>query len=442
MKRIFNGSIIDWYSEKEFLETCLKEEKALYILAKKYGVTAKIIKKVLMYLGLTGKSKEECIEDALHGFLNTGPDFPGTTKYLREKLNENIFFGFSDHSAYYILHRDDYINGIIKGQCPDEPWRIKFGEIPEITRRDIKFTVKVCYYKSTRTGEEVWGDRPAQWTKHSWYNHKIKTCIFSEPKVVEEVDRIMLLKFTDKFGDNYDFSLSPNRKKIAVRCKKCGKVFERNRAVLSCDTNSIVCSCRYDTEWFIDKVSKIYPPGVFGYDRLVYNGANKNKKIEVKDLRTGEYFWTSARNFLKGRCLGTTRMSSGERNVYHWLKSAGFVETVDFVRDPYVKCLIGRGSGLTRIDFIIYSHHGKTYWIEYNGKQHYQFLRTFHDTQHDFEVQLERDKEEKEYCETNGIILISIPYTYNTYKKVSEVLKSILIDGQPLNIINQVEVKL
>jgi hypothetical protein len=46
---------------------------------------------------------------------------------------------------------------------------------------------------------------------------------------------------------------------------------------------------------------------------------------------------------------------------------------------------------------------------------------------------------EKEYCETNGIVLISIPYTY---KKVFEVLKSILIDGQPLDIINQVEVKL
>lgn len=46
-------------------------------------------------------------------------------------------------------------------------------------------------------------------------------------------------------------------------------------------------------------------------------------------------------------------------------------------------------------------------------------------------------KNVRKYCKENNIILIEIPYTYNTYEKISEILKRILIGGESPDIITQ-----
>ena len=48
--------------------------------------------------------------------------------------------------------------------------------------------------------------------------------------------------------------------------------------------------------------------------------------------------------------------------------------------------------------------------IEYDGKQHYQFVDTWHENEEVFQKSIQRDKEKTEYCENNGIQLIRIPY--------------------------------
>lgn len=54
-----------------------------------------------------------------------------------------------------------------------------------------------------------------------------------------------------------------------------------------------------------------------------------------------------------------------------------------------------------------------------------------------YKKQLKRDENVRKYCKENNIILIEIPYTYNTYEKISEVLKRILIEGESPDIITQ-----
>jgi hypothetical protein len=49
--------------------------------------------------------------------------------------------------------------------------------------------------------------------------------------------------------------------------------------------------------------------------------------------------------------------------------------------------------------------------FEYDGKQHYHFVRYFHRTKQGFENQKERDARKDRLCEENGVILIRIPYT-------------------------------
>lgn len=56
--------------------------------------------------------------------------------------------------------------------------------------------------------------------------------------------------------------------------------------------------------------------------------------------------------------------------------------------------------------------------IEYDGKQHFNFVGTWHQTKEQFELAIQRDKEKTEYCEKHNIRLIRIPY-YD-YDKLNE----------------------
>lgn len=49
--------------------------------------------------------------------------------------------------------------------------------------------------------------------------------------------------------------------------------------------------------------------------------------------------------------------------------------------------------------------------LEYNGKQHYEFVPKFHNTKNDFYNQKYRDEIKKRLCFKNGIDLIEVPYT-------------------------------
>ena len=64
--------------------------------------------------------------------------------------------------------------------------------------------------------------------------------------------------------------------------------------------------------------------------------------------------------------------------------------------------------------------------IEYDGKQHFNFVGTWHQTQEEFERAIQRDKEKTEYCKQNNIKLIRIPY-YDYDKLNEDYLNSLII---------------
>lgn len=65
--------------------------------------------------------------------------------------------------------------------------------------------------------------------------------------------------------------------------------------------------------------------------------------------------------------------------------------------------------------------------IEYDGKQHFNFVGTWHETKEEFERAIQRDKEKTEYCIKNDIKLIRIPY-YDYDKLNEEYLKGIIAE--------------
>lgn len=60
--------------------------------------------------------------------------------------------------------------------------------------------------------------------------------------------------------------------------------------------------------------------------------------------------------------------------------------------------------------------------IEYNGIQHYQFVRVFHKDFKNFRLQQYRDYVKEQVCKENGVKLITVPYSV----KIEEMEKYIL----------------
>ena len=71
-----------------------------------------------------------------------------------------------------------------------------------------------------------------------------------------------------------------------------------------------------------------------------------------------------------------------------------------------------------------------TYWIEYNGEQHYNYCPHLKDDINDFFSQLKRDEYVYEYCKRNNITLIELPWTLKS-TEITAILEDILINNIP-----------
>lgn len=61
--------------------------------------------------------------------------------------------------------------------------------------------------------------------------------------------------------------------------------------------------------------------------------------------------------------------------------------------------------------------------FEYNGPQHYKFIKHYHKTFQSFVDQLTRDEIKKDLCDKKDIILIIIPYNIKPNKMQDYIIK-------------------
>ena len=78
------------------------------------------------------------------------------------------------------------------------------------------------------------------------------------------------------------------------------------------------------------------------------------------------------------------------------------------------------------------------YVIEYNGKQHTDYIKLFHKNYNDYVRQVNRDNFLKELCKQNGWKLLNISYKDNN--RIPEILKAFFEEGK--DITTKVEPKL
>lgn len=200
-----------------------------------------------------------------------------------------------------------------------------------------------------------------------------------------------------------------------------------------------------EIEEIIEKAVKIHG-NLYDYSKVEY--INSSTPVLIMDTETGDEFYQVPRDHLGGNGNPNRHDSFGERIIKTWLKNNISKNCWD--REKRFTNIQGRNIdwGVV-IDFVI-NINGKTYWIEYNGEQHYELrlgsIIYKHYTEEEalevFQKQLVRDKNVRKYCKENNIILVEIPYSYNTYKKISVLLFNILIENKdPEDIINIPKIK-
>lgn len=167
----------------------------------------------------------------------------------------------------------------------------------------------------------------------------------------------------------------------------------------------------------------------FDYSEAQY--IDGNTPIIIIDRETGERFYQKPVNHLSGYAHDSNR-SRGEILVGRWLSKNNIIAK----RENYIKEIKKISAGI-RVDFsIIYN--GRPVWIEYNGIQHYRNdFRFYKRTDEEFENQRKRDQDLRDYCRSNNIALVEIPYTLKTYAEISDFLNKVIVEGkEPTSIID------
>ena len=192
-----------------------------------------------------------------------------------------------------------------------------------------------------------------------------------------------------------EFKQTPNKHLFGHGCPKCG-----GSDVLT-------------TEEFILKANKIYN-NLFDYNEVDY--INADTKIRIKCKEHGIFEQMPRNHYKTGGCP-ICNLSNGELLIKNSLNKLNikYKTQYGFKDLKYVKSL--------RFDFGIIDDDGKLqYLIEYNGKQHYEYIEFFHRNLENLELYKLKDKIKKEYCAKNNIELIIIKY--DQYEKINEILNA------------------
>lgn len=126
---------------------------------------------------------------------------------------------------------------------------------------------------------------------------------------------------------------------------------------------------------------------------------------------------------MDGTYCGCT-MSKEETKIDHYFQENNF----NYKRHELINELKfhPKGKGL-EFDFALYKNKKIIAFIEYNGKQHYEFTPFYHKDFFQFLDAQERDRLKSEYAKKKNIPLIEIPYSANTIEFLEKKLEELLI---------------
>lgn len=100
------------------------------------------------------------------------------------------------------------------------------------------------------------------------------------------------------------------------------------------------------------------------------------------------------------------KTSKGEQKLINLFRKGGII----FEREVIFDDLTGKHKVPLRFDFGLYKNGRLICLVEFDGRQHYEYVQYFHKTISGFKRQQEWDRRKNKYCLMHNILLIRVPY--------------------------------
>lgn len=223
------------------------------------------------------------------------------------------------------------------------------------------------------------------------------------PKMTNED---FLIKLKEKVGDEYTVlgEYVNVRTKILMKHNICGfqyevrpNDFQQGKRCAKCAGNLAKTHESFLQEIY-DLVGTEYT--------VISDYVSVNDYVTVKHNKCGNIYEVTPSNFLyRERRCARCKHSKGEKRVEEFLKE----NNLNYKTQYFFKDLIGIGGAYLRFDFAVFEGKGLKCLIEYDGEFHFK-PEKFTGGECGLKKQQERDKMKDEYCKTNNIPLIRIPY--------------------------------
>ena len=217
-----------------------------------------------------------------------------------------------------------------------------------------------------------------------------------------------ILKASEIHGDKYDYSLTDIKNihsKIKIICKIHGEYEQlatnhiQGRGCQKCGKSLIS-----NKEDFIKKAHYIHN-NYYNYDMVEY--VNAITKVKINCPLHGQ-FLQSPNHHLSYKGCPSCRKSKGELIIENFLikNNLPYKPQYSFTDLKFKSNLY--------FDFGVLNKDSKLeYLIEFNGEQHYRFIKRYHKDNEGFEISKLKDKKKIDYCQYNNIPLLIIRYDEN-----------------------------
>ena len=161
-----------------------------------------------------------------------------------------------------------------------------------------------------------------------------------------------------------------------------------------------------------------------GFENGTWSGVETGKLI-FKNIKDDEEFLIKYHSFIENGCSAGNTISIYENSCKEILNKIG----IDFKQHVPIKDFskILCCQNTIYPDFYVDSINS---YIEYDGKQHYQFTPIFQNSYQDFINQVNRDNTLVQYCKENNIKLLRISYLDND--RLEEVIHAFIIEGKDI----------
>lgn len=345
------------------------------------------------------------------------------SRFVWKGVNQKVCIICPEHGAFWQLP-----NNHLKGECGCLECRGKSKDFKKLTSiEDVKERALEKFGNKFDLSEAVWnGSRekikiicpdhgpfytlPRQFLLNKYGCPKCNDKLLYTPEeYIEKCKETHPNEDYDYSKTVYKYSTHP----VTIICRKHGEFYPFASQFINEPSFCPKCahdSLRLSKEEFVRRSIEVHG-NYYNYDKVNY--INHATKVIITCPIHGD-FEQAPVNHLRGcgcpKCALENKVGSkGEQTIKQILDNHNIKYTFQFAFDCKK---LARDSNIIIVDFAL-KYNGRIYFIEYNGKQHYQYIPFFHSGGiADFEKQQRRDQVLREFCELykDKVSLLEISY--------------------------------